>query len=65
VNTSCYLAQFFNAIYVLNGDSKNPNSIYIYDAGAKSWSTQSTTPGSFDFSSAEAILDHDTNVFCE
>ena len=65
VNTSCYLAQFFNAIYVLNGDAKNPNSIYIYDAGAKAWSNQTTTPGSFDYSSAEAILDHDTNVFCE
>ena len=63
-NTTCYLAQFFNAIYVLNGDAKNPNSIYIYDAGAKSWSTQPTTPGSFDYSSFDAILDHDTNVFC-
>jgi len=62
-NTTCYLAQFFNAIYVLNGDAKNPNSIYIYDAGSKSWSTQSTTPGSFDYSSFNAILDHDTNVF--
>lgn len=65
VNTSCYLAQFFNAIYVLNGDAKNPNSIYIYDAGAKSWSNQTTTPGTFDYSSAKAILDHDTNVFCK
>jgi len=62
-NTTCYLAQFFNAIYVLNGDANNPNSIYIYDAGAKSWSTQSTTPGSFDYSSFDTILDHDTNVF--
>lgn len=65
MNTTCYLAQFFNAIYVLNGDAKNPNSIYIYDAGAKSWSTQSTDPGSFDYSSFNAILDHDTNVFCK
>ena len=64
-NTSCYLAQFFNAIYVLNGDAKNPNSIYIYDAGSKSWSSQTATPGSLDYSSAKAILDHDTNVFCE
>ncbi|KAF9788705.1 hypothetical protein BJ322DRAFT_1183841 [Thelephora terrestris] len=61
--TTCYLAQFFNAVYVLNGDAKNPNSIYIYDAGAKSWSTQVTTPGSFSYSSFDAILDHDTNVF--
>jgi len=62
-NTTCYLAQFFNAIYVLNGDAKKPNSIYIYDAGSKSWSTQATTPGSFEYSSFDAILDHDTNVF--
>lgn len=63
VGTTCFLAQFFNAIYVLNGDAKNPNSIYIYDATAKSWSTQVTTPGSFDYSSFNAILDHDTNLF--
>jgi len=62
-NTTCYLAQFFDAIYVLNGDVKNPNSIYIYDAGAKAWSTQATIPGSFQYSSFDAILDHDTNVF--
>lgn len=61
--TTCYLAQFYNAIYVLNGDAKNPNSIYIFDATTKTWSTQVTTPGQFDFSSFDAILDHDTNVF--
>ncbi|KAF9652278.1 hypothetical protein BDM02DRAFT_3153749 [Thelephora ganbajun] len=62
-NTTCYLAQYFNAIYVLNGDAKNPSSVYIYDAGSKSWSKQATTPGSFDYSSFDTILDHDTNVF--
>jgi len=62
-NTTCYLAQFFNVIYVLNGDAKNPNSIYLYDAGSKSWSIQATIPGSFSYSSFDAILDHDTNVF--
>ncbi|KII91112.1 hypothetical protein PLICRDRAFT_105622 [Plicaturopsis crispa FD-325 SS-3] len=62
-NTTCYLAQFFNAIYVLGADSKNPSSVYIFDAGSKSWSTQSVTAGSFDPSSFDAILDHDTNVF--
>ena len=62
--TTCYLAQFFNAIYVLNGDAQNPNNIYIFDATTKTWSTQVTTPGQFDFSSFDAILDHDTNVFC-
>lgn len=56
--------QFFNAVYVLGADKSNPASIYIYDAGKKSWSTQSTTPGGFDPTSFEAILDHDTNVFC-
>jgi len=62
-NTTCYLSQYTNAIYVLNGDSQNPSSLYIYDATAKSWSTQAVTLGSFDTSSFGAILDHDTNVF--
>jgi hypothetical protein len=62
-NTTCYLSQFTNAIYVLGADSSNPASIYIYDATAKSWSTQSVTTGGFDPSSFNAILDHDTNVF--
>jgi len=62
-NTTCYLAQFFNAIYVLNGDSSSPSSIYIYDATAKSWSKQSVTTGNFDPTSFKAVLDHDTNVF--
>ena len=73
-NSSLHLlTQFFNAIYVLNADASSPSSIHIYDAKAKSWSTQSVglgdpsagqtfdpTPGSYG-----AILDHDTNVFCE
>jgi len=62
-NTSCYLAQFFNAIYVLNGDKSSPSTIYIYDATASSWSTQSVTPGTFDPTSFKTILDHDTNLF--
>ncbi|KAF8552492.1 hypothetical protein OG21DRAFT_1416053 [Imleria badia] len=61
-NTTCYLSQYTNAVYVLNGDSKNPSSVYIYDATAKSWSTQAVTLGSFDTTSFDAILDHDTNV---
>ncbi|KAL0579400.1 hypothetical protein V5O48_002626 [Marasmius crinis-equi] len=60
---TCYLAQFYNAIYVLNADKSNPSSIYIYDAGAKSWSTQSVGSGGPDMTSAVSILDHDTNVF--
>ncbi|KAH7882828.1 hypothetical protein F5I97DRAFT_1780904, partial [Phlebopus sp. FC_14] len=62
-NTTCYLSQYANAIYVLNGDSQNPSSVYIYDASTKSWTTQAVTTGSFDPSSFGAILDHDTNVF--
>ncbi|KAJ6466921.1 hypothetical protein C8R45DRAFT_1020462 [Mycena sanguinolenta] len=62
-DTKCYLAQFYNAVYVLGADTANPASIYIYDAAAKSWTTQATTPGGFDPTSFEAILDHDTNFF--
>ncbi|KAK7678669.1 hypothetical protein QCA50_018250 [Cerrena zonata] len=61
--TTCYLSQFFNAVYVLNGDAANPSAVHIYDAGAKSWTTQSVNAGTFDPSSFNTILDHDTNVF--
>ncbi|KAF8898018.1 hypothetical protein CPB84DRAFT_1681602 [Gymnopilus junonius] len=63
VNATCYLSQFTNAIYVLNADTANPSSIYIYDATAKSWTTQSVTTGKFDPTNFATILDHDTNVF--
>jgi hypothetical protein len=56
--------QFTNTIYFLNVDSANPSSIYIYDAAAKSWSTQAVDAGKFDPTNFAAILDHDTNVFC-
>ncbi|KAF4609935.1 hypothetical protein D9613_010263 [Agrocybe pediades] len=68
-NTTCYLAQFFNAIYVLNADSANPSSVYIYDVAKKSWSMQkvdtanSGSSKTFDPTNFKAILDHDTNVF--
>ncbi|KAI9458858.1 hypothetical protein BJY52DRAFT_1119232 [Lactarius psammicola] len=62
-NTTCFLSQYTNAVYVTNGDKSSPSSIHIYDATAKSWSTQAVTTGSFDPSSFNAILDHDTNVF--
>ncbi|KAI0746854.1 hypothetical protein C8Q80DRAFT_1220110 [Daedaleopsis nitida] len=61
--TTCYLAQFFNAIYVLNGDKANPSNLHIYDATSKSWTTQKVNAGKFDPASFNAILDHDTNVF--
>jgi hypothetical protein len=57
------MAQFYNAIYVMNGDKSSPSSIGIYDATAKSWTTQAVTTGSFDPSNFQTILDHDTNVF--
>lgn len=48
----------------MNGDASNPSNIHLYDATTKSWSTQTVTTGTFDPSSFNAILDHDTNVFC-
>ncbi|KAK0438354.1 uncharacterized protein EV420DRAFT_1342284 [Desarmillaria tabescens] len=62
-NTTCYLSQFYNAIYVLNADSSNPSNIYIYNAASSSWSTQAVTTGNFDVSNFVTILDHDTNIF--
>ncbi|PIL27578.1 hypothetical protein GSI_10729 [Ganoderma sinense ZZ0214-1] len=62
-NTTCYLAQFFNAVYVLNGDKSNPSNVHIYDAAAKSWTTQKTNLNNLDLSTFVTILDHDTNVF--
>lgn len=62
-NTTCYLSQFQNAIYVMGADKANPASVYIYNAATPAWSQQTTTPGEFDASSFTAILDHDTNVF--
>ena len=57
------MAQFFNAIYVLNGDKANPSNVHIYDAAAKSWTTQKTNLNNLDLSTFKTILDHDTNVF--
>lgn len=56
--------QFTNAIYVLNADAANPADIAIYDATAKTWSTQKVNQGAFDPTNFATILDHDTNVFC-
>ncbi|KAJ3995908.1 hypothetical protein F5050DRAFT_1712532 [Lentinula boryana] len=61
-NTTCYLSQFYNAIYVMNGDSSNPSNVHVFDPTAKSWTTQVTSGGPTDGFSA--VLDHDTNVFC-
>jgi hypothetical protein len=61
---TCFLAQFYNAIYVLNADKANPTSIYIYAVSTKSWSMQSVTVTSntVNYTNFAAILDHDTNV---
>jgi hypothetical protein len=56
--------QFFNAIYVLNGDASDKAAIYIYDAANAAWSKQAVTTGAFDPTNFQTILDHDTNVFC-
>jgi len=63
-NTTCYLAQFYNAIYVLNADIANPTSVYIYAVSTKSWSMQSVKvpPNTINYTNFAAILDHDTNV---
>jgi len=63
-NPRCYLAQFFNAVYVLGADSKNPFSVYILDVKGGSW-TQQTVDGTGgpDPTNQVEILDHDTNVF--
>lgn len=67
-NTTCFLAQFYNAVYVMNADASDATAVYIYDANGKSWSKQSVTAPSgthtFDPTNFKAILDHDTNVFC-
>ncbi|RFU81979.1 hypothetical protein TARUN_209 [Trichoderma arundinaceum] len=63
-NTTCYLAQYFNAIYFLNADDSQPDVVHIYNADNRAWSTnQITVPDGFDSTSVNAILDHDTNVF--
>jgi hypothetical protein len=62
-NTTCYLAQFFNAIYVMNGDASDTSAVHIFDAAKQSWTKQEVTAGKFDPTDFSAILDHDTNVF--
>lgn len=65
-NTQCFLAQFFNAIYVLDGDAANPNNVHIFNADQQTWTVQQTKPANgFNPTDVVAILDHDTNVFCE
>jgi len=62
-NTQCFLAEFFNAIYVLDGDASNPSAVHIFDGGSKTWSEQTVDASTADLTTMVAILDHDTNVF--
>lgn len=64
-NTQCYLSQFNNAIYVINGDNANPLNVHVFDPTAQAWTVQPTIAGGVDPTTVQAILDHDTNVFCE
>ncbi|KAF8334295.1 uncharacterized protein EI90DRAFT_3153598 [Cantharellus anzutake] len=63
LNTQCYLAQYFNAIYVINADKSNPSDIHIFNPQSKSWTTQKMNAGGANANLIQAILDHDTNVF--
>ncbi|KAF8595507.1 hypothetical protein BDV93DRAFT_574747 [Ceratobasidium sp. AG-I] len=63
-NTQCFTAEYFNAIYVLNADASQAGAVHIFDAAAKTWTTQQMTlPAGLDPANMVAILDHDTNVF--
>lgn len=65
-NTQCFLSQFINAIYVINGDASNPYAIHIFSGSSKTWTVQNVQGADgFDVTNMKAILDHDTNVFCE
>jgi len=59
----CYLAQFFNAIYILGASNADPLALYIFDVGNKTWSLQAVQAGGLDPTNTVEILDHDTNVF--
>jgi len=62
-NTQCFLAQYFNALYVLDGDSSLPNAVHIFNFVSRSWSTMTVQLNGVSHQSIEAILDRDTNVF--
>jgi len=47
----------------MGADKSNPANIGIYDATAKSWSTQVITVNKFDPTNFVAILDHDSDFF--
>ena len=63
--TTCYLSQFANSIYVLNGDSSSPSTIHIYNVPSKAWTSHPVALGDYQASSPNtvAILDRDTDVF--
>lgn len=62
-NTSCYLSQYSNALYVLNADTTQPSNMHIYSFETQSWTTQQLDGAGTDPNSLTAILDRNTNVF--
>ena len=62
-NTQCFLAQYFNALYVLDGDNSLPNAVHIFNFVSRSWSTLTVELNGVSHQSLVAILDRDTNVF--
>jgi hypothetical protein len=56
--------QFADAIDVINGDKSNPTNVYLHNATAKPWTTQTEPTGSFDPLKASLILDSDISLFC-
>ncbi|KAG8924428.1 hypothetical protein FRC03_010861 [Tulasnella sp. 419] len=64
INTQCFLAQFQNAIYIINADNANPTNVHIYDPMNDQWSVQPTDVSvGVKPESSGIVLDHDTNVF--
>jgi hypothetical protein len=62
-NTQCFLAQYFNALYVLDGDTSLPNAVHIFNFVSRSWSTLTVQLNGVSHQDVVAILDRDTNVF--
>ncbi|KAL7419792.1 hypothetical protein Q5752_005708 [Cryptotrichosporon argae] len=62
--TQCLLSQYNNAMYVFGADASDVSTIYIYDFGAGSWTTQTTSsaPSALGNSRSSIVLDHDTNT---
>jgi hypothetical protein len=60
--TQCFLEQYSSEIYIINGDSKHENSIFIYSTAKETWDSKKIS-GPVDTKNMKLILDHDTKVF--